>query len=112
MTTRPQKSIWSTLMKLFKAALMSAAMVATGAVAAYAADPTSPVPAKPPQVASSPARTLGPKAGPNIGIPAATPSVAPSAGVPSAAGSPWGTNGPSDSGGNNYAHPGFGPKAN
>lgn len=32
-------------MKSFKAALLSTAMVATGAVASYAADPTSPVPA-------------------------------------------------------------------
>jgi hypothetical protein len=95
-------------MKLFKAALLSAAMVAIGAVAAYAADPVA---AQPPQVAYSPARTLGPKAGPNIGIPA-TPSAAPTARAPSAAGSVWGPNGPPDSGGSYYEKPGFGPKAN
>jgi hypothetical protein len=96
-------------MKLFKAALLSAAMVATGAIAAYAADPTPPVPANPPQFATnpglpySPTRTLGSKAG---------PSNSPSVGAPSATGSPWGTNGPSDSGGSYYSHSGFGPKPN
>ena len=70
----PGKFSWSGLMKLLKAAILSAALVSIVAVAANAADPVPTTPANP-QIATNPGlpysstRYPGPKTGPSNWIP-------------------------------------------
>lgn len=95
-------------MRVFKAAMLSAAMAAAGAIGANAAEPMSTTPVNPPQVATNPglpysyAHTPGPKAGPSTWIPSTPSSATPSATAP---------NSGEDSGAY-YSKKGFGPAPN